>query len=1549
MAFNQSGDSLLIADSRGQVTYFQLANNRYLVINQSGAQQISQVCFTGKHPQDQAFIIFKDKTSQTHSLNGKLIEKFNQIHQLEVKNIDINTKQNMFLSLSPDACHLWTNSGQNQTAQKVRSIFAKDGLHFVQAKFNHDMQSLVTLLKDGDLIQWSLDTAAQLDAQIFSLNFKSKQITCFDTGINHLVAGGKDLPYLIYKVIQGQQRGEYYFKLPAGCRGIEKLQLLRDKNLLSFISEGYFYLVDLSTQFLNPGSGGVQVKLHIRIPNESIKNFEIDQNMNILVLLTSNGQAYLYDLPVALENERVIQKKKIDMGLEQEVVYTYLERATDDQIMNQKNFDQSQLKSTMTETQNYQGNLMPSFLNPSISMNQQLIESHDFQKSLLEAQRHTISGASQVFSNQANTGNQVIPSNMVSIQSQNYPTILMSNGKSTTNKQEILNSGLSTTLAKKSNYKKPSASIVQSTMQSNFNPNISRAKQQSVISNQQRSVISQQSQIEPQYVLDENYQPDFKLTASTMTQSQMAQFNMPKLKQMLKQFGEYPEKYRFLTWKYLLDLPLNKETFSNLVRRGIHPAFKNLHKSYPIAQHRLYNKLVRTLSALGHWCPIFLDVEFLPSIVFPFIKTIPNDDLMVFELIMCLIVQYMQTWFEAFPSDPLAPLTAIDQIIENENEPLLVHLKSHSFSANIYAWPLIKNLFTEILSKDDWLKFIDHLFTYKEDPEILIYFAAAFLLQSKGALMNIQSAEELHNFQQSPTGIPFKKIMSLAFKLHQKHSQQVFTGHISQNLPLIKNDPNTPQFSGEYPVFNRYPEHIVMNSQKTRQKIAQEEEEILRKQALLEDLKLKSEQILINEENIRRQQEAALQAELERKRKIQTEQELLLQERIRLDEMTRLAKLDHIKKLEEAVMGAINRQEDLKKEEDKVADEELNQRQRLSQYEYQARLQDEVINNLEFKANQRLLEMMQKNQSEDQIRKMKSEFENRQKEEEHRDKVIQERWRLEDQEQKMKNELFRQAMQQQTQTMKQLAEKAKIDEKFRLQEHQKELQLLQIEEQRRLRSLEEEQVLRKQQMLEEMRMRGEVHTSQELDQKWAHLNYEREREKERAQIRMQDIEREKQRLEVAIEREREEKERFDEIQRRQRYEEDIVMNRTILSNFSDQQSIQADHVKRQLQQEREEAENRRIEMMKQEAMMRESTKEKERNDLMRFIKATGENINSIVEKGQKELEERKINRELSTTNSNQQPDYQHLRVRPDSLEYKVLERERQLKEQNDRLLRQYSEEKENMRISQNQGIPPYQGYNQQALQTHSFNPYAQQNINDPQMLSKNQFYTVTSGDGSSHSSMTESNSSLTSSHGDSEAIKKHYQVKQEVEDYHQNFNPATGGNQVFTYQPQPQYPPAQLRGHHLPEHLQQSEKQVRRNKHKEYEQRSLSSKDQESYLHSSSSSNSSGSDGEDDEDNDSSSQFSSSQNTDSQISQKQSAHFNQPKSTGQSPNLHYPQMGTQNSQNQHQFNQQYLQSDNYSSLSSSSRTRDYAKLNLQSEYDELQSLSTRLPARQLNK
>ena len=101
------------------------------------------------------------------------------------------------------------------------------------------------------------------------------------------------------------------------------MQLLRDKNLLAFLSEGYLYICDLSS--MKTQSGKIQCKLNIRIPNERINVFDIDFNMNTLLISTINGHLYVYDLPKALENERVLAKKKIQMGVEDDLVYTYLE------------------------------------------------------------------------------------------------------------------------------------------------------------------------------------------------------------------------------------------------------------------------------------------------------------------------------------------------------------------------------------------------------------------------------------------------------------------------------------------------------------------------------------------------------------------------------------------------------------------------------------------------------------------------------------------------------------------------------------------------------------------------------------------------------------------------------------------------------------------------------------------------------------------------------------------------------------------------------------------------------------------------------------------------------------------------------------------------------------------------------------------------------------------------------------------------------------------------------------------------------------------------
>lgn len=62
--FNTQGDAFLVADTRGQVTMFQVQANRYLVVSHttSKTNTVAFSAFTGKRPIDQVFVVYKDKS-----------------------------------------------------------------------------------------------------------------------------------------------------------------------------------------------------------------------------------------------------------------------------------------------------------------------------------------------------------------------------------------------------------------------------------------------------------------------------------------------------------------------------------------------------------------------------------------------------------------------------------------------------------------------------------------------------------------------------------------------------------------------------------------------------------------------------------------------------------------------------------------------------------------------------------------------------------------------------------------------------------------------------------------------------------------------------------------------------------------------------------------------------------------------------------------------------------------------------------------------------------------------------------------------------------------------------------------------------------------------------------------------------------------------------------------------------------------------------------------------------------------------------------------------
>lgn len=267
----------------------------------------------------------------------------------------------------------------------------------------------------------------------------------------------------------------------------------------------------------------------------------------------------------------------------------------------------------------------------------------------------------------------------------------------------------------------------------------------------------------------------------------------------------------------------------------------------------------------------------------------------------------------------------------------------------------MKAFFTETFEKDEWQKFIDHLFLNSESPEYLLYFLVAYLITSKSHLLQVGCIEDLHAFLSRSCSFPVKKVTLLAATLHKRYACSIYSGNFTQALPL--------QSTGDaYQPFVRYPDHFVAFQNKLREKIIEEEAECERKGDLLVELRQKADEVLEKEHCLRMQQEAMFRAEAERKAKLRVEAEQQLQQKIRLDEMARVARLDHIKAIEMTIKSGLDNQERIREEEYKLLEEEIQQRAREQQYDFDSRMQDEMIANLEFKANRKLLETLQERQ-----------------------------------------------------------------------------------------------------------------------------------------------------------------------------------------------------------------------------------------------------------------------------------------------------------------------------------------------------------------------------------------------------------------------------------------------------------------------------------------------------------------------------------------------------------------------------------------------------------
>ena len=362
-----------------------------------------------------------------------------------------------------------------------------------------------------------------------------------------------------------------------------------------------------------------------------------------------------------------------------------------------------------------------------------------------------------------------------------------------------------------------------------------------------------------------------------------------RLISIVKEFGEYPHKYRMFIWKHILKLPENRQAYSALVEKGPHEAWKDLHIKCPLKSPKLLRALEKCVYALSHWTPLFGEIDYLPEFVFPFVKLYQNNPLLAFEVSATLLFNWAYQWFEFFPNPPINILALTENILAHHDSTLLKHLLTYKLTSQQYAWPLLRTVFSEVFDRENWLRIWDNIFS--QPPGFIIYIAISFLNSNRSAMMKCNSIEALDMFLGQKNSVPAMRIISEAYRI--KHATP------SQLCPIKNLNPFKPLSSTTYPVFDMYPVFIVDYQKRERQRIRDEEMLYLQNRQSSMELEQLRQRRKAQLEAWSSQQQQLIDAEEHRKRLLKIEDDKVISQRKRIQALNRELKIKELHVLDD--------------------------------------------------------------------------------------------------------------------------------------------------------------------------------------------------------------------------------------------------------------------------------------------------------------------------------------------------------------------------------------------------------------------------------------------------------------------------------------------------------------------------------------------------------------------------------------------------------------------------------------------------------------------------
>ena len=441
-----------------------------------------------------------------------------------------------------------------------------------------------------------------------------------------------------------------------------------------------------------------------------------------------------------------------------------------------------------------------------------------------------------------------------------------------------------------------------------------------------------------------------------------------KLRDLLTVYGEFPEKYRLLTWRKVLRLPDNEKAYETMASKGTHTAMADLPDRFPISDRSLLLRLQRICSCLSHYSPVFAESPVVPGMVFPFVKAFKTNETHAFEAFLTLVNNHARGWFELFPDPPFGHLAEVEAVVKFHDPQVAKRMESVPGGLQGAAWQLLSTLFTDVTTADEWLRLFDHVAV--QGRAMLTHLAAAYVLIWRDAILNApEGSSAVKQLFARDAGTSLERLLEKAYLLKESSPAGMTTLEPTKIVDVGVNAPGDarPGFEAlergavvelpkamTYPVFEGFPKRAVDYAAGERDRLRAEEDALLARQKTVKSLQKRTEELQAME--MAWEAEAQRMAEIEEARKSEMEglERSMKAEMRRWEEKERLERLKQVEAIESAYSSALARKKSEWNAELLKLKKEVDEKREMHAKTMKRQGEEEQLRTLEFQAQQRL-------------------------------------------------------------------------------------------------------------------------------------------------------------------------------------------------------------------------------------------------------------------------------------------------------------------------------------------------------------------------------------------------------------------------------------------------------------------------------------------------------------------------------------------------------------------------------------------------------------------